>query len=499
MFPTGQDFAAIVQATDSGILVHEAATKNILWANEAACRMFGFDLDELRPLKAHHMSSPERRYRREVGVAWLQEAVVQGSSRRRWKYRAKDGREFLTDALATRVQFQDGPMVVVAFRNVTEEDQLQAQLAQTAGYLQRIMVSASAGVALLDEKNRIEDISHVAARLLGTTVREALGQPLDTLASAEPALSTSHVVERLAQVGRPVEVTLEVRGADQTRWVSMDVETIPHDGIESRIAALRDITERVELARRDDYQQAKLQYLSRYNAMGDMAITIAHELGQPLAAARNCLTGIQSRIATGKIASEDLRYGLDLAERQLTRASEIVSSVKRYVQRFESSITRVGLNKIVEDSLYFARLRAAEHGIELRADLSEEDLPVLAERILVGQVVLNLCFNAVEEVAEALPALPRVLVRTYREGETACCEVVDEGRGLAGALEGTGVRDPFSTKEGGSGIGLVICERIMERHGGELVLGPNQPAGTVATAKLPIASVEEGLGEPSPG
>lgn len=493
MFPTGPDFAAIVQATDSGVLVHEAASKNILWANEAACRMFGFELEELRPLKAHHMSSPERRYRREVGVAWLQEAVVHGRSHRQWKYRAKDGQLFLTDAVATRVEFQDGPMVVVMFRQVTETDELQARLERTTGYLERIMESASAGISLLDEENRVEDISPFAATLLGTSVQEAIGRPLDELAVPDPPLSSPDVAGRLARVRVPVEVTLEVRAGDQTRWLSLDIETVPHDGIESRIATMRDITERVELGRRNDYQQARLQYLSRYNAMGDMAMIIAHELGQPLAAARNSLTGIQSRLAAQRLSPEDLDYGLDLASRQLTRASQIVSSVKRYVQRIESSQAAEDLGEIVADTVYFARLRAAEKGIDLDVRLSEDPLPVTAENILIGQVVLNLCFNAVDELAAARDfghRVPeRVTLRTYRSGGWACCEVADHGRGLTRPENGW-AREAFTTKEEGAGIGLVISEHIVERHGGELVFSANSPSGTIATVRLP-------LGEPA--
>ena len=78
MFPSAADFQQMVMSSDAGILVHEARTKEILWANPRACEMFGLTLEELMPLKAHHMSAQERRYRRSVGVAWLQQAVDEG-------------------------------------------------------------------------------------------------------------------------------------------------------------------------------------------------------------------------------------------------------------------------------------------------------------------------------------------------------------------------------------------------------------------------------------
>ena len=117
MFPTRRDFEQMCLHSGMGILIHEASSKNILWANPSACRMFGFTLEELKPLKAHHMSAQERQYRRELGVAWLQAAVIYGSSRKQWKYRTKDGTDFLTDCRATLVEFEDCLAVMVEFRS----------------------------------------------------------------------------------------------------------------------------------------------------------------------------------------------------------------------------------------------------------------------------------------------------------------------------------------------------------------------------------------------
>lgn len=81
MFPASSDLADIVEQAATGILVHDAASKNVLWANPAVCRMFG-SVAELRPVTARHTSSQECRYRRELGNSRLQSAVVTGQSRR---------------------------------------------------------------------------------------------------------------------------------------------------------------------------------------------------------------------------------------------------------------------------------------------------------------------------------------------------------------------------------------------------------------------------------
>ena len=86
-----EDLVTLMNAARTCVLVHDAETKNILWANPAACELLGWPLDELRPLKANDMSSTAPQYHRVLGRAWLQEAVERGSSRIEWHYRTRSG------------------------------------------------------------------------------------------------------------------------------------------------------------------------------------------------------------------------------------------------------------------------------------------------------------------------------------------------------------------------------------------------------------------------
>jgi two-component system, LuxR family, sensor kinase FixL len=294
---------------------------------------------------------------------------------------------------------------------------------------------------------------------------------------------------------------LEPRRRGAPRWLSGQFETVAHDGIESRMLVVRDITRRVELEQEAAHREAELQRLSRQNAMGDMAMIIAHELGQPLAATSNFLRGVVARMDTRGIDEPDLRYGIDNAAKQLVRAAQIVASVKRYVQRTESTASEVDLTDVVRESLYFAGLTAAEHGVKLEQNLDSDPLRITAEQVLLGQVVLNLCGNAIEEAA-VLPADRRLVhVVTYRDGVDACCAVCDQGRGLN--FEGDRWSDRgFSDKPDGAGIGLMLCERILDRHGGELEIAPHYPdglespaRGTQVIMRLPLVT---GSMEPTP-
>ncbi|GGF11505.1 PAS domain S-box protein [Williamsia phyllosphaerae] len=488
MFPERRDFEQMILNTGTGILIHEAASKNILWANPAACRMFGLTLEELKPLKAHHMSGQEEQYRREVGVAWLQSAVVHGSSRKQWKYRSKDGVDFLTDARATLVQCEDGPVVMVEFRSIAEEVELQEELTRVSESLQRIMTHTSAGIVVLDEDNCILDISPHAAALFGRTPTELSDVHLEDLGRCEPKLDDELVVGRLDDPHGSVSIQQEVTKCDgSTTWLAGDLEIVAHDGIRSRLLTIRDVTERVEWERRNAYQEANLQYLSRYNAMGDMAMILAHELGQPLAASTNYLSGLKARLLSESVDSRSLTYGIDQIEKQLRRAADIVSSVKRHVRRIESTVALIDLNATVEESLYFVRLRAAERGIRVYAQIPERTLQIEGESVLIGQVIINLCVNAIDEIAQPTTEIKELSLETGAENGEAFVWIRDQGRGMTVVPSDRLASGAFSSKQEGSGIGLIISEHIVERHGGTIDYLPNTPNGTAVRVGLPLA------------
>jgi len=174
-------------------------------------------------------------------------------------------------------------------------------------------------------------------------------------------------------------------------------------------------------------------------------------------------------------------------EKQLGRAAEIVSSVKRYVRRIESTKAAIDLNETVEESLYFVRLRAAERGVHISIDRSRSPLPVEGESVLIGQVVINLCFNAIDEIVLPSTSVKELTVRTARRGEWACVSVLDQGRGMDGASGNRLASGAFSAKQDSSGIGLIISEHIVERHGGSIRYLPNHPHGTEVRMCLPIS------------
>jgi two-component system, LuxR family, sensor kinase FixL len=258
---------------------------------------------------------------------------------------------------------------------------------------------------------------------------------------------------------------------------------------------VRDITDRVEAEQREEAQRTQLQYLSRYNAMGDMALILAHDLGQPLAASLNFLSGLKSRLNTPAPNFTQLNYGIEMVEKQLRRASEIVASAKRYVRRIESTTAEFSLPATVAESLYFVRLRAEEEGVVVNADLGNEELMMKGESVLIGQVIINLCMNAIDEIKRPDTLVKELDIKLTEFGGLASLSIADQGRGMADMPAEQLAAGAFSSKKDGSGIGLIISEHIAQRHGGTILFAPNQPRGTIATLSLPLKSAEKAQAE----
>jgi len=464
----GADFVTMMNAVRTCVIVHDADTLNILWANPAACELLEFGLDEIRPLKSTHMSSPAEEYGRESARAWLHVAADTGTNRIEWHYRSKSGRVIPTDAVATRIELAQGPVVMVQFHDIERSQQVERELRLTSAYVTALARHTGTLAIMLDREGTIRLITDSLARRLSRdhdAALDLLSQQATLRIDGQPA-SWSGAARHPEAI---VSVQLHIPTPDGVLWLEGSLERLA-DEDEGILLLVHDATGRVESEIRRDRERHQENYLARYNAMGDMAMAIAHELGQPLAAAGNFLAGLRTHVEslpTDPDAAQvrrQLAYGIDSSVAQIERASSIVSAVRRFVGHLEQVEQRVDLNAIVEECLYFVRLRALPAWVQVDVHLEPEPVWVTCEPVLTGQVVMNLCFNAIEEMLQCPRGTRRISVTTTRGDGTGTFAVDDHGRGLPrDPFEGT-----FTSKAEGSGIGLALSYRIITRQHGDI-------------------------------
>jgi two-component system sensor kinase FixL len=488
--PAPQDYEQLVQALSLCILVHDAETKNILWANDAACEMLGFTVEELKPLKAPDMSSPDSRYRRSVGVKWLQDAADFGTSRTEWMYRSKSGRNILTEAIAKRVELSSRSAIMVQFRDIEKEESLKSDLQRTEGRLQAFLLRMAEGILVLDDQGMVTFASGAASAQLGRSVDDLVGQSFLELCT--PA-SRAALQKALAKEPEDSSSVFRIQVPHQNgtkKWFGVSCQYIALEkDLTGSMLLLQDITEQVAAEEQHRRDLEHLNYLGRYNAMGDMAMAIAHELGQPLAAATNFVDGVSRRLHDAGKATEDLAYGLDNARKQIERANQIVKSLRDFVVQLEQSEQIVDLNEIVRDCMYFVQLRADQNNTEVQLVMSEAPIWIKCEKVLTGQVILNLCHNAIDEMSGWPQKERHVTITTYATAEAGVFRVADRGKGLSHIPDGRVFDGAFTSKSTGSGIGLALSHRIITRQHGRIYAEENESRGASFTFELPLTEI----------
>ncbi len=232
---------------------------------------------------------------------------------------------------------------------------------------------------------------------------------------------------------------------------------------------------------------------SRLGIMGEMASNIAHELNQPLAAIANYAEGMTRMIDSGRADPALLRDGARGVAGQAERAAAIIQRIRSFVRRREAKRERVDPNDIVRETLALFEGLAASRGVRLYVHLSPETPAIVADRVEIQQVLLNLLQNAVDAMSEggAMGREGGITVRTSRDGLDARFAVRDAGPGLTPAVEAHLFETFFTTKAQGLGLGLSICRTIVEGHGGRLWATRNADAGLTMRFTLPGAQQEK--------
>jgi len=314
--------------------------------------------------------------------------------------------------------------------------------------------------------------------------------------------------EHVGRSGLELRRLRQKRNAQKFRIIRADGEVRHLEGVTSYVYApngeesrsigiYKDVTDRVvdqaELkaqATRLLAIQAELTHVSRLSAMGEMAAALAHELNQPLTAVGASVGAIGMLMAGDAPIDGPLRQRIlratALAEAQAVRAGEIVRRLRQFIVRGEADARIEDVEALIDDALALALPNPAASNIEVQRRGSPGRAMVFADRVQIQQILVNLIRNAVE--AMGAQTTPRMLTLSSEiQDDLAMICVADTGPGVAAEVASR-LFTPFtSTKHDGMGVGLSICRRIAESHGGTLWLEETDSPGTSFRFTLPLA------------
>jgi signal transduction histidine kinase len=237
---------------------------------------------------------------------------------------------------------------------------------------------------------------------------------------------------------------------------------------------------------RADEQRRELSHLGRVALVGELSAALAHEMKQPLAAIMtNALVGQRLLQADGA-ATADLRGILEDIAADDRRATDVIDHVRGLVKKDDAKVQALSANTVVREVLALVQTDLRRRGVSVSTRLCEPAPLVLADRVELQQVVLNLVLNACDAMNDTPPGERLLVVSTTTQGDDARIEVRDQGSGIDPDVLAR-IFEPFvTTKREGLGLGLAICRSIVSASGGYMSAVNNPEGGATFTVSLPL-------------
>ena len=360
----------------------------------------------------------------------------------------------------------------------------------SATLFRMLLETAVDGILVIDERGDLLIYNDACEKLFGYLPDEVVGQNIRMLMPDPYRREHDGYLKayrdtgekKIIGIGREV-MALRKDGSEFPIYLSVGEGQL--DDKRVFVGIVHDITARRDATRQLQESQAELVHMSRFNEMGQMTSSLAHELNQPLAAIMNYLSAA-GRTLSRMEAPEAARVR-DLVQKasdQSARAGQIIRHLRDFVEKRDHNRSEEDINRLVEEAVDFALLGSDD--LDVKVDIEFEDglPPVFADRIQIQQVILNLARNAVEAMQEC--SLRRLSVTTSRHDEDFIrTSIADTGPGLAPEVAENLFKPFITTKEKGMGIGLSICWSIVDAHGGELWAEKNESGGTSFHFRLP--------------
>lgn len=363
-------------------------------------------------------------------------------------------------------------------------------------HLQSILDTVPNAMVVIDEQGIIQSFSAAAERQFGYTAAEVIGKNVKMLMPSPYRESHDGYLSRYLQTGeRKIigigRVVVGERKDGSTFPMELAVGEMRSNDRRFFTGFIRDLTERQDTETRLQELQRELVHISRLTALGEMASALAHELNQPLAAISNYLKGSHRLLeqTTDKQATL-VRDAIGKAADQALRAGDIIRRLRDFVSRGEAETKIESLSKLIEEASALALVGAREYGIHARLQLNPRLDLVLADKVQIQQVLLNLMRNAVEAMADQ-PVRELVVSTTAADNNMVMVNVMDTGSGIAPEVMAQLFQPFLTTKEYGMGVGLSISRTIIESHGGKIWAEANPQGGTIFHFTLPAVNADE--------
>lgn len=380
-------------------------------------------------------------------------------------------------------------------RRTREGSDAIIHLAQSEARLRSILETVPDAMIVIDDHGLMRSFSVAAERLFGWRADEAIGRNVSILMpSPYREQHDSYLARYMATGERRIigigRVVVGERKDGSTFPMELAVGEMEAVGGRFFTGFVRDLTERQSTERRVQDLQSELVHVSRLTALGEMASALAHELNQPLSAIANYVKGSERLLEADPPDKAKIKGALSNAAEQALRAGQIIRRLRDFVSKGEADRRIENLPQLLEEAGALAMIGAKERGVRLRFDLDHRLDLVLADKVQVQQVVLNLMRNAIDAM-ETSPRRDLTVATRALDDQMVEVAVTDTGPGIDPAMADQLFQPFVTTKAQGMGVGLSISRTIVEAHGGRIWADRNPDGGTIFRFTLRAVQREE--------
>jgi two-component system sensor kinase FixL len=488
---SGALFRALIDTAVDGIIIIDIAGI-IQLCSKSSERMFGYAAGEMvgrnvsmlmpEPYRAGHDGYLSR-YRQtgEKQIIGIGREVVG---------QRKDGSLFPMYLSVGEGQAEGKGFFVGIIRDLRDIKSERAGRDDASRLLGLVVDSSNDAIVSTTLKGVIASWNASAQRIFGFSEREAMGRHISILFPADLAEEEAGLLARLQNGEKIQNFETRRRHKDGHELLVALSVALVRDKEGKPIGISRtahDITERAAAELKTLKLQEELAHVARLTAMGQMSAAIAHELNQPLTAVTNYVKAAQRLLAMGDAQQMTrVQEAMEKAVGQTLRAGTIIRSLRDFVEKRESEKRPEDLNRIVREALELTFVGALHSDIRAETVLDSLLPPVVMDRVQIQQVLVNLIRNAMEAMARA-PQRKLSLTTRYIAPDTAEIVVRDTGPGLPREVRERLFLPFVTTKESGMGIGLRICQSMIEGHNGSIRALDGDHEGAAFEIRLPLS------------
>jgi len=471
--------------THTGSWACNFATREILHSSEEHSRLYGFDPENGTPSFEEMVRRihPEDRAR---VVDTAERANCDGTDfEAHFRVVLPDGTTKYVYGVAHPVFKSSGDVgeFVGILIDVTERRRAE----QATRLLAAVVESSHDAIVSKNLDGLITSWNKGAERLFGYTAEEAVGQNITLIIPPDHSGEERMIVERLTR-GERVDHFETVRVRKDGSLLDVALTISPMKDAAGRIVGAsklaRDITERKRAEEALRQAQADLAYMSRVTTMGELTASLAHEIRQPISAAvinaKTCLRLLRR-------GEPDVPEACAAASRlvqDVTRATDIISRINLLFKKGAPQREFVAVNDLIHEMIVMLRSEANRHSISIRTELAEKLPTVMADRVQLQQVFMNLMLNGIDAMKEMSAGSELTITSQAHDGQVLI-SVSDTGAGLSPQQTDQIFRAFFTTKDKGTGMGLPISRSIIESHGGHLWAAASSGRGATFQFTLP--------------